>query len=348
MYGPEFDQPEPMGVQPVNFNLWRWVVLAVFGAILMWAAFYVRIPMFYAYLPGPAPSVEGLIEISDSTTYSSEGSFLLTTVSVDTEVTFADIIFTALDPDRVIVDAQDVTGGESLHDLQRDQIREMRSSNRHAQEVAFEALGLGRPEGDGAKVAATVEDSPAAEVLELGDHILSVDGERVSTPCDVGRAINSHDIGDTVTLVVKRDGEKKTFELTAIANPQDPASAFLGVAMEPVNYRFDPGVDVKFETGEIAGPSAGLMFALTLYDQLTPDDLTGGRKIAGTGTIECDGGVGPIGGVEQKVAGAEREGAEIFFAPTVNAKPARAAAGDISVVSVSDFQDAVEYLEGLD
>lgn len=344
----EFDQPDPPGVQPVSFNPWRWVLLAVFGAILMWAAFYVRIPMFYAYLPGPAPSIEGLIEISDSKIYSSEGSFLLTTVSVDTDVTFADIIFVALDPDRVIVDAEAVTGGESLRDLQRDQIREMRASNRHAQEVAFEALGLGRPEGDGARVAATVEDSPAAEVLEVGDHILSVDGEAVSTPCDVGRSINQHDVGDTVTMVVERDGERKSFDITAIANPEDPASAFLGVAMEPVNYRFDPGVDVTFETGEIAGPSAGLMFSLTLYDQLTPDDLTGGRKIAGTGTIDCDGGVGPIGGVEQKVAGAEREGAEIFFAPTVNAAAARASAGDIEVVSVSNFNDALEYLEGTD
>ena len=344
----EFDQPEPPGVQPVSFNPWRWILLAVFGAILMWAAFYIRIPMFYAYLPGPAPSIEGLIEISESKTYSSEGSFLLTTVSVDTDVTFADIIFVALDPDRVIVDAESVTGGESLRDLQRDQIREMRASNRSAQEVAFEALGLGRPEGDGAVVAFIVEESPAAKVFELRDHILSVDGEEVSTPCDVGRAINQHDIGDTITIVVERKGERKTFEITAAANPDDPASAVVGIGMEPVNYRFDPGVDVTFKTGEIAGPSAGLMFSLTLYDQLTPDDLTGGRKIAGTGTIDCDGGVGPIGGVEQKVAGAEREGAEIFFAPTVNAAAARATAGDIKVVSVSNFTDAVEYLEGLD
>jgi PDZ domain-containing protein len=89
------------------------------------------------------------------------------------------------------------------------------------------------------------------------------------------------------------------------------------------------------------------MFSLGLYDLLTPDDLTSGRRIAGTGTIGCDGGVGPIGGIEQKVAGAEHKGAEIFLAPQANADSAKAVAEDIHVVSVSTFQDALDYLEGL-
>ena len=119
--------------------------------------------------------------------------------------------------------------------------------------------------------------------------------------------------------------------------------------MEEINYEFDPGLDVKFDPGEIAGPSAGLMLALQIYDRLTPDDLTHGKQIAGTGEISCDGGVGPIGGIEQKVAGAAREGAEIFLAPTLNAADAREAAGDdIQVVSISTFDDAVKFLEGLD
>jgi len=108
-------------------------------------------------------------------------------------------------------------------------------------------------------------------------------------------------------------------------------------------------VDIEFGPGEGAGASAGLRFALQIYDRLTLDDLTNGRQIAGTGEIGCDGGVGPIGGVEQKVAGAAREGAEIFLAPTLNAEAARAAAGDdIQIVSISTFSDAVEFLEGLD
>ena len=115
--------------------------------------------------------------------------------------------------------------------------------------------------------------------------------------------------------------------------------------MTDVNYRFDPGVSVDFSTDQVAGPSAGLMLTLGLYDRLTPADLTHGRTIAGTGTIDCGGRVEPIGGVTQKVAAAESKGAELFLAPAGNVVEARAAADDIKVVSVSTFDDALEHLQ---
>jgi PDZ domain-containing protein len=183
--------------------------------------------------------------------------------------------------------------------------------------------------------------------LEPGDVIVSVDGQSVETPCDVGRAVDAVEIGDEISIVVRRDGKTQETTFRTITNPEDPKSAFLGIAMEPINYRFDPGVKVEFATGEIAGPSAGLMFSLALYDRLTPEDLTAGRRIAGTGTIRCDGGVGPIGGIEQKVAGAQNKGAEIFLAPQANFADAKAVADDIEVVPISTFDDAVAYLEGL-
>ncbi len=178
--------------------------------------------------------------------------------------------------------------------------------------------------------------------------IVAVDGQRVATTCDVGRAVDAHEVGDEVEVQLRRDGKKRTVRIEAAANPEDETSAFLGVVMQEINYRFDPGLEVTFETGEIAGPSAGLMFSLALYDRLTPEDLTGGRDIAGTGTIACDGGVGPIGGVEQKVAGAEDRGATIFLAPQGNAAAARAVADEIEIVPISTFDDAVEYLENLE
>jgi PDZ domain-containing protein len=224
----------------------------------------------------------------------------------------------------------------------------MRESNRSAEEVAFGELGFGRPKGDGARVLDTVPDYPAAEVLQAGDRIVAVDGQRVQTTCDVGRTIDTHEIGDEVAVTIIRDGKRRVFRIKTVASPEDQGAPFLGVFMEPINYRFTPGVDVKFDPGDIAGPSAGLMFALTLYDQLTPDDLTDGRTIAGTGTISCDGGVGPIGGIEQKVAGAEREGAEIFLAPAANFAAAEGAATDIEVVEISNFSEAITYLEALD
>ncbi len=348
MYGSEWGPPDPIGVTPVNFSPWRWVIGLLSLVVLAFVSFVVPVPVFYAYLPGPAPQVDELVKITDTQTYSSEGTFLLTTVSVDTEVTFVEMVMSAFDADKAIVGRDAVTGGGSLRELQREQEAQMRASNRHAEEVALTALGFSHPTGDGARVVQTIASSPAAEALQPGDHIVSVDGQPVATTCDVGRAIDSHEVGETVSITVRRDGRRRTFELKTVRNPQDPSASFLGVAMEDINYRFSPGVDVAFEPGDIAGPSAGLMFALALYDQLTPDDLTDGRKIAGTGTIACDGGVGPIGGVEQKVAGAEREGAEIFLSPAGNAVAARSAADEIEVVAISNFNDAIEYLEGLD
>ncbi|MGH2809140.1 MAG: YlbL family protein [Actinomycetota bacterium] len=345
---PDWEQPAPPGARPVSFNPWRWAVVGIFGAILLVVAFFVPIPIFYAYLPGPTPAVDDLVKVDDTRTYSSEGTFLVTTVSVDIEVTFAEMIWAGFDKSKVIVDAESVTGGQSLEQLQRDQEAQMRDANRSAEEVAFGALGFGRPKGDGARVLGTVRDYPAAEVLDPGDKIVAVDAHRVQTTCDVGRRIDQHEIGDEVALTIVRKRERRVVRVRTVASPQDRGAPFLGVYMEPINYRFTPGVDVKFDPGDIAGPSAGLMFALSLYDQLTPDDLTHGQTIAGTGTISCDGGVGPIGGVEQKVAGAEREGAEIFLSPAANFAAAKGAATDIEVVEISNFSEALDYLEALD
>jgi PDZ domain-containing protein len=269
-------------------------------------------------------------------------------VNVDPQVTLWEMVAIGFDPDRVVVMRDAVTGGRSLDQLIEMQRDEMQASKQHATEVALAALGFGEPEGKGARVVDTLRNFGAHGVLEEGDVIVTVDGEDVDTTCDVGRLVDRHEIGDTVELVVRRDGERRAFRIETRASERDPGTPLLGVEMEDVGYEFDPGVDVDFQTGKIGGPSAGLMMTLALYDKLTPDDLTGGRRIAGTGTIACDGGVGPIGGVEQKVAGAEQEGAAIFLSPQANLDAAERAADDIEVVAVSNFDDAREYLENLE
>ena len=341
--------PEPPELEPVRgVNPWLWLIGAGLSVALLAGAFFLPIPIFFSYLPGPVRDVEKLVEVKDARTYSSEGSLYLTTVSVDTQVTLFDLVQSIFDKEKTVVMQEEVTGGQSLRDLRRQQRQEIVASKRQAQQVALAALGFSRPEGDGARIRATVEDAPAHRKLLPGDIIVSIDGTKTDTTCDVGRAVDAREIGDEVEVVVRRDGERRTLSMKTAPNPQDPTSSFLGVVMEDVNYRFDPGFEIEFETGEIAGPSAGLMFSLALYDRLTPEDLTGGREIAGTGTIDCDGGVGPIGGVEQKVAGAEERGAEIFLSPQANAEAAKAAADEIEVVPVSTFDDALEYLENLE
>ncbi|HYI46419.1 MAG TPA: S16 family serine protease [Actinomycetota bacterium] len=340
--------PDPPGIEPVKgVNPWLWIVSVILGIGIVAAAFFVPIPIFFAYLPGPVRDVEKLIEVSGARSYSSEGSLYLTTVSVDTQVTVFDMVSGLVDEEKSIVMQEEVTGSSTLEELQKEQRRQIVESKRYAQQVALSALGLAKPHGDGARITGILEDSPARGRLEPGDLIVSVDNDPVETPCDVGRSVDAVDLGGEITIIVRRDGKERTVSFKTIANPDDPTSSFLGIGMEPVNYRFDAGLKVEFATGEIAGPSAGLMFSLALYDRLTPEDLTSGRRIAGTGTIACDGGVGPIGGIEQKVAGAQHKGAEIFLTPQANVAAARAVADDIEIVPISTFDDAVEYLEGL-
>lgn len=340
--------PPPIG--PVKGpQVWRWVaVVAVFLALAV-AAFVVPLPMFYAYLPGPVRDVQKLVDIGGAEAYSSEGNLYMTTVSVDIQVTFVDMVQALFDPNSEVVEKERVTGGQSFEDLEERQREEMRASKQHAEEVALGALGLAVPSGDGAKIEAVGEQFPAAGILEEGDVIVQVQGREVETTCDVGRAVDESSPGEQISVTVRRDGRLRTFDVQSGSNPENPDGGFLGIFMSDVNYEFDSGVEVDFETGDIAGPSAGLMFTLALYDQLTPDDITGGRAVAGTGTIACDGGVGAIGGVKQKVAGAEAEGAEIFLSPAGNFAEAAEAAGDgIEVVSVATFAQAIEYLESLE
>lgn len=349
MQEPEWQLATPPGVGPVKSKpilLWILMIVVLVGTTI--AAFVVPLPMFYAYKPGPVKDIEALVEVSDAPTYSSEGKLYMTTVNLDASVTFSEWVGSAFSGGETqIVPKEQIIGDGSLEDEIEQQRAEMRDSKTHAQEVAFAALGLGRPTGDGALVVNTLDGYPANGVLERDDVIVAIDGSPIETTCDVGRAIDSHGVGEEVNLTVKRDGVRETISLQTVPNPDDPNSSFLGIAMDDVNYEFEPGVSVRFDTGEIAGPSAGLMMSLALYDQLTPEDLTDGRRIAGTGTIQCDGGVGPIGGIQQKVAGAEQEGAEVFLAPEGNAADAREVADDIEIIAISTFDEALEYLEGL-
>ncbi len=345
----EWDLDTPPGIKPVRRKpFWLWILLSVGLVLLIIAAFTVPLPMFYAYRPGPVRDIEALVNVEDVPTYSSEGKLYMTTVNLDPQVTFSEWIGASFSPEVAIVDKSSVLGDLSLDEQIEQQQAEMQSSKQHAREVVFAALGLGKPTGDGARVLATIDGLPADGVLREGDVILEVNGGPVETTCEVGRLIDQSDVGETISIKVRRGRETHTFELEAAANPDDPGSPFIGVSMEDVNYRFDPGASVRFETGKIAGPSAGLMMSLALYDKLTPDDLTGGRQIAGTGTIACDGGVGPIGGIQQKVAGAEERGAVVFLAPESNAADARAVADEIEVVAISTFDEALDYLEGFE
>lgn len=346
MYEPNWQPPDPPGVRPVKArNPWVPVIVLALVLGLVLLAVYVPIPVLWREVPGVVEDVEDLITIQGANDYSSEGSLYLTTVSFDDSVTFLDWVMAGFDDESVVVLKDDVTGGGSEEDLVRAARRQMLESKRAARNVALGELGLLRPS---VRITRIVTDSPADGTLAIGDVVLSIAGSPIYQACEVSAILARHHVGDELAVVVRRDGERRSFRVgTAALDPQHPDSPLMGIVLRQGDPVPPDAPQITIDTGAIGGPSAGLMFSLGIYDRLTPEDITHGRAIAGTGSIACDGTVEEIGGVEQKVAAAERQGAEVFLSPAANYEAAAAAAEDIDVVSVATFDDAVEYLAGL-
>jgi PDZ domain-containing protein len=181
---------------------------------------------------------------------------------------------------------------------------------------------------------------PADGKLGPGDLIQAVDGTAVRGPAQLGKMITAAGAGHPLRFTVKGDQGVRT-ETIAAQNVQGVDHPIIGIG--PVNNFPFP---ITISSGQIGGPSAGLMWTLGLIDLLTAGDLTGGRVIAGTGMIGPGGTVFPIGGVQQKVVAAEQAGAVVFFCPQANVADARSVAERITIVPVATFADAVAYLNG--
>lgn len=206
-------------------------------------------------------------------------------------------------------------------------------------EVEFKSVGT--------MIVGFLDGSPAQGILKEGDYIVAVDGKEVRLADEVISAVRDRQIGEAVDLTILRDGEEHEVTVITTTNPGAPDYPALGVYIHTLYSEPIFPVEITMETGKVGGPSAGLMFVLEIIDQLTPGDLTGGHKVAGTGTIDLDENVGRIGGVFQKVIAAEREGAEYFIVPEGNYDEARQAARRIKLVPVSTLQDALDFLESL-
>ena len=192
--------------------------------------------------------------------------------------------------------------------------------------------------------------SSAEGVLKAGDTITSVDGTAVTTLPDLSPAIGAHQAGDTVTIGFERKGEAMTGDITLLAAPED-GRPLIGVKMQDTRVITIPDdVTIDFETEDIGGPSAGLAFTLTLIDRLSDGDLTGGQKVAVTGTIDVDGNVGAIGGLPSKASAVQQAGAKYFIVPANNGgdiDKARQAAPDVEIIPVKTLDEALAALERL-
>jgi Lon-like protease len=192
----------------------------------------------------------------------------------------------------------------------------------------------------GVLVESVAPGCPADGRLFPGDLIERVNGREIADDAAFRRVLR--EIPPAVPLVIRVTAGGETTNVRLTRRQCDPSSKryLIGIGEVP-NFPFD----VRISSGDIGGPSAGTMWALGLYDLLTPGDLTDGRTVAGTGTIDEQGNVGPIGGVENKIAAAKQAGADVFLVPRGNYAAARSVAGDLSLVPLSTFQDALDYLQ---
>jgi PDZ domain-containing protein len=216
----------------------------------------------------------------------------------------------------------------------------MSRSQRIAVSVALRKLGYA-VEG-GVEVVRVRPDSAAAGRLRRGDVIVQAAGREVETVEDLTQAFEPITPGDEVELAVRRSGSRREFVFKTRAAEDDPDRAVIGIEIQQAVGSEFP-VDVRIDAGSVIGPSAGLAFALDVFDELG-EDVDRGRRIAVTGELDLAGNVFAIGGMKQKTIGAEEAGAEILVVPDQNAAEARRYAEEIEVVAVSTFDEALSQL----
>jgi Lon-like protease len=240
-----------------------------------------------------------------------------------------------------------VPPGSNYQDRRRQNLRQMKRSQEIAAAVALRELGrdvVATPEG--ALIVAVADGSPAESKLEATEVIVGVDGKPVKTPTDLRRLIAKHEPGDTVKLSVRAGGATRTVDVDTIESPAEKGRPIVGVQVEQsANIKLP--LDVEIDLGGVGGPSAGLAFALDIVEELR-GNVDRGLRVAATGELELDGSVAQIGGVEQKVIGAKRAGADVFLVPAGdNAEEARRHAGDLRVIPVESFHQALRALATL-
>ncbi|MFZ5850123.1 MAG: PDZ domain-containing protein [Actinomycetota bacterium] len=329
------------------------MVAAFLLVALVAVAFLLPVP-YVALGPGPVSDTLGsnggtpLIEISGRPTYPTQGSLDLVTVSVvggpGDALTLAQAVEGWLDPTVAVVPEQSVfPKGETAQQVQQQTAAEMRSSQQSATTAALRQLGY--PVTTQVVVDSVVAGSPAQGRLEKDDVVVAVDGTAVTALDQVAQLVRRHAPGEAVRFTVRRGGATQELTLTTRAAPDDPKVAMVGIVLrEDAQYPFT----VRIQLDNVGGPSAGLMFALGIVDKLTPEDITGGRRIAGTGTIDSSGKVGPIGGIQQKLYAARSAGATVFLIPAGNCAAAAAdAPAGLRLVKVDTLQAALDALQAL-
>lgn len=346
----------------------RTAVSGLLALAFCYVMLFVELP-YYTFQPGTAENLQTMVKVGGGG-YPESGSFLMTTVGVTrtTALSLLEAGLRSYDVRRINEVRKKDETGEEYGERQR-QI--MLTSQANAIQSAYKAAGISyQVANTGLAVLSTAEGYPASGILEPGDLLVSIDGIRVNSGIDMENAIAKRQAGDTVSVLYKRGNVtmEAAFTIRDVPKSAKEEKQRLGIGVVTADLRnvqpARPDDAVHIEAGEIGGPSAGFMFALEIYGLLLPEDLSKGYKIAGTGTIDEEGRIGVVGSIRHKVSAAEREGADLFFAPrdwypskgetapavpnaTEAEKQARRLDSKMKVVAVSTLQEAIDYLESL-
>ncbi|HTX78279.1 MAG TPA: S16 family serine protease [Longilinea sp.] len=300
--------------------------------------------------PGVALSVGPMVQMPDQYRHDFSGQYYLVTVLSQAPITAGEWVLGQVDPAFEIVPPEQVTPKNTTPQQQAKQDYQMLDTS----ETTAIAVGLklaGYPTalvGKGVQVDGILPDSHANGILQVGDIITALDGKTVQTTTDLINLVGALNAQTPAHLQIERGQAQLQVDVPLLPPSSPNGNPMIGIQIETAGFDYRPPFPISIETDKISGgPSAGLMFTLTVYNSLTSENLTGGRKIAGTGTINLDGTVGPIGGVKQKVFAAEVVGATYFLCPADNYADAVSVAKNITVIKVSTVDDALAFLRSL-
>jgi PDZ domain-containing protein len=327
----------------------RWLALS--GAALLAAVLFLLATLpssDYLFVPNGAHPIAGKVDVQGKDGPDGPGGIYYVDVTVR-KVRWLERLLPFTRPDGAsLVPPQAVTApGETFKERIAEARAEMQRSEQIAAAVALEAGGLDvGTMARGVLVEAVATDVPAAKALESGDVIVAVDGRKVTTVDQLLHATRALRPGEKVRLRLRRDTEVVERTVPTVAAPDEPKRAIFGIRVSQ-DAKIQLPLDVDIDLGNVGGPSAGLPFALQIYKELG-HDVDRGRRVAATGEIELDGSIEPVGGIKQKTYGVRSAGADVFLVPAgENAAEARRYAGNLRIIPVQSFQQALSALRTL-
>ncbi|KUL29045.1 YlbL family protein [Actinoplanes awajinensis] len=323
-------------------------VTVILGALVtaLLAAGVMIAPLPYVALkPGPTVNTLGsaqgteVIKVTGAKTSESAGQLRLTTVNVQSKVELVQAIQGWLSGDDAVVPRELIYPPDrSEAQVQEQNAQEWKQSQTSAETVALRELGYPVQ----TYVRKVTAGGAAVGVLEENDVITSVNGTAVTGPTQLTQLVRAKPVGTALSVGYTRAGKKTTAKVTTKAG-EGSSTPRLGIE---IDTKQPHPFTIKIDLDKIGGPSAGLMFSLGIIDKLRDEDLTGGKVIAGTGTIDDDGNVGPIGGIPQKLVGAKEAGAKLFLVPKDNcAEALRNAVAGLPMAKVATVDDALTALK---